>query len=337
MRILSGIQASGKIHLGNHFGAISRFLTLQEQGEALFFIADLHAINSVRDGQALRDNTLDIALDFLALGLDPDEAILFRQSDISEVTELFWYLSALAPMGLLERAHAYKDKLAAGVAPELGLFSYPVLMAADILAYRADVVPVGKDQAQHLEITRDLAVKFNATYVPGWSAADPEGTKTGKPGILRLPEGLVAAEAAVVPGTDLRKMSKSYGNTIDVFAPDKVVKKQIMGITTDSTPVEAPKDPAATPLHALLALFASADELAEHTRSMREGGKGWGHYKVRLLELFHERLGPARARREELAKDPATVARVLAAGAEKARAIAAPVLRDVRRAVGTGG
>lgn len=337
MRILSGIQASGKIHIGNYFGAIHRFITLQDQGEALFFIADLHAMTTVRDGRALRENAVDVALDFLALGLDPAKAVLFRQSDIPEITELFWYLSALTPMGLLERAHSYKDKIANGIAPDLGLFSYPVLMAADILLYGSDVVPVGKDQVQHLEITRDVAVKFNATYVQGWTAQDPDGKKKGKPGILKLPEGLIQDETAVVPGTDNRKMSKSYGNTIDVFAPDNAVKKQIMGITTDSTPVEAPKDPAATSLHALLALFASPEELAEHERTMREGGKGWGHYKVRLLELFHEKLGPARARRVELAKDPEAVRRVLADGAARARAIARPVITEVRKAVGMGG
>ncbi len=336
MRFLSGIQSSGKIHLGNYFGAMRQFIALQDQGESLFFIANHHALTSVRSAAELQSLTLDVALDFLALGLDPARAVLFRQSDIPELPELFWYLSAISPMGLLERAHSYKDKIARGFTPELGLFTYPVLMAADILLYGADVVPVGKDQVQHLEITRDLATKFNAAFVPGYDPKDPTGEKTGAPrGVLKLPEARLEESTAVVPGTDNAKMSKSYKNTIDVFADDATVKKQIMGIKTDSTPVESPKDPAATPLLPLLRLFASPDDVAELERTFREGGLGWGHYKLKLLELFHATLDPARVRRRELAGDPGHVEAVLVDGAARARAIAAPVIDEVRRAVGT--
>jgi tryptophanyl-tRNA synthetase len=335
MRILSGVQPTNKIHVGNYFGAIRQFIELQHEGDALYFIANLHALTSVRDAAALRRLSLDVALDFLALGLDPGKATLFRQSDVPEVAELYWYLGAVTPMGLLERAHSYKDKTAKGVSADLGLFAYPVLMAADILAYGSDVVPVGKDQVQHLEMTRDIAIKFNAAFVPGYDPADPEGTRPGHtPGILRLPEARVHKSTAVVPGTDGLKMSKSYGNVIEVFADDAVVKKQIMTVKTDSTPLEAPKDPAATPVFALMSLFASDAERAEIERSFREGGKGYGHYKVRLLELFHEAFDPARERRTKLEADPAYVESVLRAGAERARALAAPIMSAVREAVG---
>ncbi len=336
MRILSGVQPTNKIHIGNYFGAIRQFIELQDKGEGLYFIANLHALTTLRDARGLRELTLDVALDFLALGLDPNHATLFCQSDIPEVPELFWYLSALTPMGLLERAVSYKDKVARGIAAELGLFSYPVLMAADILLYGSDVVPVGKDQMQHLEMTRDIAIKFNAAFVQGYDPADPAGTQPGHtPGILKIPEPLVRDETAVVPGTDGQKMSKSYGNVIEVFAEDAVVKKQIMGIKTDSTPLEAPKDPAATPIFALMRLFASASELAEIERSFREGGRGYGHYKLRLIELFHETFGPARLRRKQLQADKGYVDGVLAQGAARAREVAEPIIGAVRRAVGT--
>jgi tryptophanyl-tRNA synthetase len=335
MRTLSGVQPSRNLHIGNYFGAIRQFIELQEQGEAMYFIANLHALTTVRDGEALRAYTRDLAMDFLALGLDPKRATLFRQSDIPEVLELFWYLSALTPMGLLERAHSYKDKIARGIAADLGLFSYPVLMAADILVYGSDRVPVGKDQVQHLEITRDIAIKFNAAFVPGYDPADPEGKEKGHtPGILKLPEGITQDATAVVPGTDGQKMSKSYGNVIEVFADDKTVKKQIMGMKTDSTPVEAPKDPSATPILPLIKLFAKPEEIAEVEKSFVDGGKGWGHYKMRLVELFHEKFDPARKRREELARDPAYVEQVLREGAERARACAAPIMDKVRKAAG---
>jgi len=338
MRILSGIQPSNKIHIGNYFGAIKQFLDLQNQGEALYFIADHHALNTVREGARLDQLSTDIALDFLALGLDPDRCALFRQSDIPEVTELFWYLLTLTPMGLLEKAVSYKDKVARGFAPEAGLFTYPVLMAADILLYGSDLVPVGKDQVQHLEITRDIAIKFNLQFVPKYDPAQPDGDKKGRgKGILRLPRPLVQESTAVVPGTDNQKMSKSYGNVIEVFSDDGAVKKQIMGLKTDSASVDDPKLPEATPLLPLLRLFATAEEIAEHEASFARGGLGYGHYKARLLELFHGHFDEARARRADLAKNRDHVEQVLTRGADKARAIAAPVIDQVRRAVGTRG
>ncbi len=337
MRILSGVQSSGKLHIGNYFGAIRQFIRLQEHNEALFFIANLHAMTTVRDPAAMRALATDVALDYLALGLDPTKAVLFRQSDIPEIPELFWYLAVITPMGLLERAHSYKDKTAKGISPDAGLFTYPVLMAADILLYGADAVPVGKDQVQHLEMTRDIATKFNLAYVPGYDPKRDEHDETRKvEGILKLPSALVQQETAVVPGLDGQKMSKSYKNTIDLFSDDKTTKKQIMSIKSDSTPLEAPKDPAATPIHALLKLFASEPEMAEVDRTFREGGKGWGHYKQQLVDLFHATFAPARARRAELAADPAHVEGILREGAERARAVAAPVIARVREAVGTG-
>jgi tryptophanyl-tRNA synthetase len=334
MRILSGVQPSGKLHLGNYFGAIRQFVALQAEAECLYFIADLHALTTVQDGARLRQLTVDVALDYLALGVDPKRAILFKQSDVPEVTELAWVLTTITPMGLLERATSYKDKVAQGIAANHGIFAYPVLMAADILLYGTDRVPVGKDQVQHLEITRDLAAKFNQAYQPGYDPQDPEGEKSGVKGILRLPAPYITEDAAVVPGIDGRKMSKSYGNALEMFMDDAPLKKRIMSIQTDSTPVEAPKDPAATPMHALLKLFASAEEMVEIDRSFREGGWGYGKYKTRLLELFHEKLDPARARRKELERDPGEVERILRDGARRAREHAAPILTAVRKATG---
>ena len=325
MRILSGVQPSGKLHLGNYFGAIRQFVSMQEHNECFYFIADMHALTTVHDGKLLKQHCTDVALDYLALGLDPARATLFRQSAIPEVAELSWMLATITPMGLLERAHSYKDKVARGIDASAGLFTYPVLMAADILLYRTDRVPVGKDQVQHLEITRDLAAKWNQAYAPGVPEKDAP---------LKLPEAFVSEDTAVVPGVDGRKMSKSYGNAIDLFADDATTKKRIMGIQTDSATVESPKDPAATPIYALLALFASADELADIKKSYEQGGTGYGKYKARLLELFHERLGPARALRKELERDLGYVDKVLADGAERARLVATPVMDAVRRASG---
>ncbi len=321
MRVLSGIQSSGNVHVGNYFGAIAQFLELQRSGnECLIFIADLHALTTVRDGNKLRDLTRDVALDYLALGLDPTNAnvALFRQSDIPEVTELFWMLLAVTPMGLLERATSYKDKIAKGISSDAGLFTYPVLMAADILAYDSDEVPVGRDQQQHLEMARDIATKLNLAFGED---------------LLKLPKARIQDATAVVPGLDGQKMSKSYQNTIDLFDDDASTKKKIMSIKTDSTPVEAPKDPA-MPIHALLKLFASQDEMTEIDRSFLNGGKGYGHYKQRLAELFFEKFGEARARRRELEKDPEKVEAILAQGAERARECAAPVMKRIREAVG---
>jgi tryptophanyl-tRNA synthetase len=338
MRILSGVQPSGRLHLGNYFGAIRQFVELQDKGEALYFIADLHALTSVRDPAVLRQNTLDVALDFLALGLDPQKAILFRQSDLPHHLELYWILGSVTPVGLLERGHSYKDKIARGFSPDLGLFAYPVLMAADILVYESDVVPVGKDQKQHLEFARDIATKFNVTFVPGYDPQDPEGKGKGKrPGILKLPEPMILESTAVVPGRDGQKMSKSYGNTIDLFADDREVRKQVMGIVTDSAPVEAPKDPEKSTIYQLLGLFLEPEDLAEVALSYRRGGVGYGAYKQRLLEAFHARFDEARARRAKLAQDPAAIEAILRDGAARARAIADPVMEKVRRAVGLPG
>jgi tryptophanyl-tRNA synthetase len=336
MRSLSGIQPSGRLHLGNYYGALRQFLELQGQGEALYFLADLHALTTVRDGPRLRALTREAAAGYLALGLDPARAVLFRQSDVPQVCELYWILGTVVPLSNLERAHGYKDKLARGLGADLGLFAYPVLMAADILVYGADLVPVGRDQLQHLELTRDWATKFNATFVEGYDPADPEGREPGHaPGILKLPRAQVRAEAAVVPGTDGEKMSKSRGNAIDLFGDDGEVRKRIMGVRTDSTPVAEPK-PLEAPLHQLLRLVLPADEFREIDRTWRAGGVGYGEYKRRLLEGFHAAFDGARRRYRELSSDPQSVEQVLREGAERARALAAPVLASVRRAVGLG-
>lgn len=340
MRILSGVQPSGKLHLGNYFGAIRQFVDLQEQvkaegGEALYFIADLHALNSVRDPAQLQEFTRGVALDFLALGLDPSRSILFRQSDVAFHAELYWVLSTVTPVALMERGTSFKDKIARGQSPNLGLFTYPTLQAADILLYGSDLVPVGSDQRQHIEFTRDIATKFNTTYQPGYDPQDPTGASGKAPrGLLKLPDALILDSTAVVPGTNGDKMSKSYNNTIDLFGTDKELKKQIMGIVTDSTPVEAPKDPEKNSVFALLKLFLGADELRAVEESFRKGGTGYGEYKKKLLEAFHARFDAARTRRAELEKDPAAVEAVLQDGAARARALAAPLMDEVRRVVG---
>jgi tryptophanyl-tRNA synthetase len=270
---------------------------------------------------------------FLALGLDPKRAILFRQSDIPEVTELYWVLGTVVPLSNLDRAHSYKDKLARGMSADFGLFAYPVLMAADILLYGSDLVPVGRDQVQHLEFARDWATKFNLTYGPGYDPADPTGTRTGKPGILKLPEALVQEATAVIPGTDGQKMSKSYNNTIELFGDEGEVKKRIMGIKTDSTPVEAPK-PLDGALYQLLKVMVPETDFPAIDQAWREGGKGYGDFKKILLAAYHATFGQARARYQALQKDPGAVDAILRAGAERARAVAAPVIERVRQAVG---
>jgi tryptophanyl-tRNA synthetase len=329
MRVLSGTQPSGALHIGNYFGAIRQYIALQDGNEALYFLADLHALTTVRDAEKLRRFTRDLALDYLALGLDPARALLFRQSDVPEVTELSWILATVTPQAMLENAHAYKDKVAKGLSADVGLFTYPVLMAADILLYETDLVPVGKDQKQHIEITRDIAVRYNQTYCPGF---DP---KTGEGGALKLPEPLIVEETAVVPGTDGKKMSKSYGNTIDVFGDPKETKKRVMGIVTDSAGVADPKDPQASTIFHLLKLFATPDEVAATEREFRAGGTGYGDFKKRLLEKTLGFFEPARRRREELVRT-AAVEDVLADGARRARERAARVLDRVRDAVGVG-
>src|SRR6266704_2390772 len=287
MRILSGIQASGVVHIGNYFGMMRPAIELQAEGEAFYFIADYHALTSVRDPKTLRENSHRVALDFLACGLDPERAALFRQSDVPEVTELAWILSTVAPMGLLERAHSYKDKLARGMAATVGLFDYPVLMAADILIYDSDIVPVGKDQKQHIEITRDLAVKMNETF--------------GQ--IFKLPEPRIQAATEVVPGIDGQKMSKSYGNNIDIFGDEKETRKRVMSIVTDSTPVEAPKDSSRSTIFKLYSLVASKDEVAEVREQFQKGGTGYGEFKKQLFEKLWEHFAPMRKRREEMLAD----------------------------------
>lgn len=318
MRILSGIQPSGKLHLGNYFGMMKPALELQEQGDAYLFIADYHALTSVADPAALRRNSHDVALDFLACGLDTRRTVFFRQSDVPEVLELTWLLSTVTPMGLLERCHSYKDKTAKGIAASHALFSYPVLMAADILQVQATTVPVGRDQKQHVEVTRDIAIKFNLQF--------------GE--IFTIPEPVIREEVAVVPGVDGQKMSKSYNNTIDIFGPEKETKARIMKIVTDSTPLELPKDPKTCYVFALFKLFASADEQETLSRQYQAGGFGYGTAKKALFEKVWTYFEPFRARRAELEKDPAHVAAILKDGAERARAEAMKTLRAARRAVG---
>lgn len=328
MRILSGVKSTGRPHLGNFFGAIRQFIALQEEGEGFYFVADLHALDLVRDAETMRELSLGVALDYLALGLDPERSTLFFQSQVPEVSELMWILGSVCPMGQLQRAHGYKDAMAKGKEVDFGLFAYPVLMAADILLYRSNVVPVGKDQKQHLELTRDLAVKFNLTYCPDF---DPD---TGEGGALTLPEAHIMEDVAVVPGTDGRKMSKSYDNTIPLFGTDKQVKKAIMRIVTDSTPVEEPKDPETDNVYGLLKLFLDDAELAEVAAQYRAGGTGYGAFKTRLLDAFHAQFDAARAKREELLQNLDYVHGVLRQGAERARTVGREVLDDVHKACG---
>lgn len=321
MRVLSGVQPSGRLHVGNYFGAIRQFVELQAdpQNECFYFIANLHAMTTVHDGRVLAENTLMLAVDFLALGLDPQRSVLYRQSDVPEVTELAWLLSTVTPMGLLQRCHSYKDKVSKGISPNHGLFAYPVLMAADILIVRADKVPVGKDQKQHLEVTRDVAAAFNHEY----------GEE-----VLKLPEEMILPEVAVVPGIDGRKMSKSYGNTLDIFAPEAELKKRVMSIVTDSTPVEEPKPTRGNTLYQLLKLFTPRQDWPEVRRWFTQGGTGYGKMKQHLLGLLLEYFREARTRREELLRDLGYVEKVLREGKEKAQAVVAQVMADCRRVCG---
>jgi tryptophanyl-tRNA synthetase len=320
-RILSGIQPSGALHLGNYLGMMRPAVELQQEGEALYFIADLHALTTLQDPAALRRYSRDVALDFLACGLDPSRAFLFRQSDVPSVSLLAWLLSTVTPMGLLERCHSYKDKITRGLAPTHALFAYPVLMAADILIYDSDVVPVGKDQKQHLEVTRDIAIKMNETFGP----------------VFKLPEPSIREDAALVPGTDGAKMSKSYGNTIEIFADEKAMKKKIMGIVTDSTPVEEPKDAEASSIYQLYKLFAAPEQAAAMADRFRAGGTGYGDFKKELFATVWEYFAPMRARRAELEADRAHVDEVLRRGAEHANKLAATVMARVETAVGLRG
>jgi tryptophanyl-tRNA synthetase len=324
MRILSGIQPSGVLHIGNYFGMMKPAIALQAEGEALYFIADYHALTSLRDPDALRENCRRVALDFLACGLDPERATLFRHSDVPQVTELAWILSTVAPMGLLERATSYKDKLARGLAATVGLFSYPILMAADILIYDSDVVPVGKDQKQHIEITRDLAVKMNEIF----GQSEPDGR------IFKLPDARIQPATETVPGIDGQKMSKSYGNNIDIFGDEKEMRKRVMSIVTDSTPVEAPKDPAESTIFKLYSLVASKNETAAMREQFLKGGTGYGDFKKELFEKLWGYFAPMRKRREEILADEAYIDNVLENGATRANEIAEQVMKRVREAVG---
>ncbi|MBN2163329.1 MAG: tryptophan--tRNA ligase [Pontiellaceae bacterium] len=318
MRILSGIQPSGKLHIGNYFGMMKPAIELQEQGEAYLFIANYHAMTTVQDAAALREMTTDVALDFLACGIDPEKTAFYRQSDVPEVHELAWMLSVLCPMGLLERCHSYKDKTARGIAASHGLFAYPVLMAADILAVNSNVVPVGRDQKQHVEVTRDLATKFNNAY--------------GE--VFTIPEPSIRESVAVVPGVDGQKMSKSYDNTIEIFAQGKPLKKRVMSIKTDSRELEDPKDPESCNVFALYKLLATEAEQTDLAERYRAGGLGYGHAKLELLEKINEHFGPMRERRAGLAADMDYVEDVLRKGAEKARSVARETLDKARAAVG---
>ena len=318
MRILSGIQPSGALHIGNYFGMMKPAVALQAEGEALYFVADYHALTSLRDPETLRANSHRVALDFLACGLDPERATLFRHSDVPQVTELAWILSTLAPMGLLERATSYKDKLARGMSANVGLFSYPILMAADILIYESDVVPVGKDQKQHIEITRDLAVKMNEAY--------------GQ--IFKLPEPRIQPETETVPGIDGQKMSKSYGNHIDIFGDEKEMRKRVMSIVTDSTPVNEPKDRTNSTIFKLYSLVASKDETANMRERFVKGGTGYGDFKKQLFEKIWQYFAPMRQRREEILNDKTYIDDVLARGAKRANEIADQTMERVRTAVG---
>jgi len=320
-RILTGIQPSGILHIGNYFGAMRSAIELQNQnpGNTFLFIADLHSLTVNPDPADLRMRIQRLALDFLACGLDPEKTAFFRQSDINGVCELTWILNTITNLGLLERAHSYKDKIAKGFVPNNGLFSYPVLMAADILIYQSDLVPVGKDQKQHLEITRDLAIRFNQMY---------------KKDVFKIPEPIISESVAVVPGTDGQKMSKSYNNTIELFGEEKAIRKKIMSIPTDSTPMEAPKDPDKCNIFALYKLFSTQEQIDALAAKYRAGNFGYGHAKQALFEAYMEFFAPMRKRREELLKDPGYLDEVLRKGAERANAVAAVTMDKVRRTVG---
>ena len=319
MRSLSGIQPSGRLHLGNYFGAVRQFLKLQEEGhECFYFLANYHALTSINDKAELEQATLHLATGYLALGIDPDRSVFFVQSDVPQVTELCWVLNCICPVSLMEKATSYKDKVARGLAANMGLFDYPVLQAADIIIYDSNVVPVGADQKQHVEMTRDIAIKFNMTF--------------GE--VLVVPGPYIVPEVAVVPGTDGQKMSKSYGNVIELFQSESATKKNCMQIVTDSTPLEEPKDPGGCNVFALLKLLVEPAELAEIEGSYRAGGYGYGHAKGRLAELINQRFAAAREKYAELERAPDTVRDILREGGRKARAVAEATMQRVRDACG---
>ena len=323
MRILSGIQPSGALHIGNYLGAIQQYIDLQHGNEAFYFVADYHALTSVREASKLREYVKDVLLDLLSLGLDPEKATVFVQSDVPETVELAWLLTSVTPMGWLEKCVSYKDKIAQGIPAEHGLFAYPVLQAADILLYDADVVPVGQDQKQHLEITRDIAERFNNVY----GKNEP---------VFKLPNAKILSTVAVVPGLDGRKMSKSYGNTIEIFDDPKEIEKKCKRIVTDSTPIEEPKNPDTCPVFNLLKLLANADETLQWSERYKAGGLGYGEVKKRLGELINSRFAEAREIRQTWASDPVRLEEVRRMGAERARKTARIVLDRARNACGLG-
>ena len=317
-RSLTGIRASGNLHLGNLLGTIRPALQLQSDFECFYFIADMHSLTTVRDPSALHESVYDVAAAWIAFGLDTKKHLLYRQSDLPMVTELAWYLSCVTGVGLLEKAHAYKDAVSAQRDTNHGVFAYPVLMAADILLYAPDIVPVGKDQKQHVEMARDMAGSFNALFGD----------------VLKLPEPRIDERVMTIPGLDGRKMSKSYGNEIALFAAPAALKKRVMSIVTDSTPVEAPKSAAGSLLGELYSLFATPQECAALEHKLQAGGYGWGHAKEELYECLNRALTPAREKFSELRKDLTTLRAILKDGADRARAVGEPILNQVRNAVG---
>ena len=320
-RSISGIQPSGILHLGNYFGAMKQFIDNQDNFEGFYFIADYHSLTSLTNPKDLRSNSYNIVLDYLALGLDPEKSTIFLQSDVPEHTELTWLLSNITPLGLLERGHSYKDKVAKGFSTNAGLLTYPILMAADILMYDSDIVPVGKDQKQHLEMARDIAIKFNQQY---------------EVELFKLPEPLILEDLAVIPGTDGQKMSKSYGNTINMFASKKELKKQVMSIVTDSTPLEEPKDPNNN-IVKLYELFATKEQVEDMKNKFLAGNYGYGHAKTELLNAILDYFKEARERREELVNNMEYVEDILAKGAKKARTLAIEKIKAAKLAVGLAG
>lgn len=317
-RVLSGIQPSGKLHLGNYFGAIKQHIEMQGGNECFYFIANYHALTSVQEKELIKKYTLDVALDYLALGLDPEKTTFYCQSDLPEVCELTWLLSIVTPMGLLERAHSYKDKISKGISPSHGLFSYPVLMAADILIVDSNIVPVGKDQKQHLEMTRDIAIKFNQTF--------------GETFVI--PEAKIEEETAVVLGIDGQKMSKSYNNTIEIFCEGEELKRKVMSIVTDSAPVDAPKDPNKNNVFNLLKLFIEKEEKEDWILKFKKGGLKYSDLKKRLIEVINLKFKDAREKRKELESEPQRVLKILKEGSEKAKAVAKETLKRARKACG---
>jgi tryptophanyl-tRNA synthetase len=317
-RILSGIQPSGTLHIGNYFAMMKRMIEFQKNNELFCFIVNYHAMTSLSDPNLLKENTIEAAIDFIALGLDPDKTRFWVQSDVPEVTELTWILACHTSLGLLDRSHSYKDKVAKGILPNSGLYTYPILMAADILLYNAEIVPVGKDQKQHLEITRDIAARFNTVF--------------GE--IFVIPQPLIADEISLIPGTDGQKMSKSYGNTINIFEEEKALKKKVMGLVTDSTPVEDPKNPETCGLFALYQLFASTDKIENLRDRYINGGVGYGEVKKELFGMIFEYFKPYAEKRKLLENNKDEIRKILKAGADKTRVIAMETMNKVREAAG---